>query len=165
MAKNSRNTGGRSSTQLTIFDMVREHQAAQVNGPQPGTFNLSNQIRQELTNGLKRSPLSRHEVAAQMSDLVGVEITKSQLDSWTAESKDGHRFPAEYLPAFVRVTGHKRLLHIMAELVDCYVLESEVALLAELGHIKESKRELTKREQAIRAFLREMREVPSKGGC
>jgi hypothetical protein len=39
-------------------------------------------------------PLSRYQVAAKMSELLDVDITKTMLDSWTAESKEQHRFPA-----------------------------------------------------------------------
>lgn len=92
-----------------------------------------------------------------MSELLGVEVSKSQLDSWTAESKDAHRFPAEYLPAFCAATGYKEPLRLMARLVSCYLLESEEALLAELGRIDQIKRDLTKKERAVRDFLDNMR--------
>ncbi|NPV70315.1 MAG: hypothetical protein HPY55_06675 [Firmicutes bacterium] len=111
-----------------------------------------------LSQALKECPFSRYEAAARMSELVGAEITKAQLDSWTAESKEFHRFPAEYLPAFLKVTGSSEILRLMAELVSCYVLESEEALLAEIGRIDQTKRELTQKERAIREFLQHMRE-------
>lgn len=139
--------------QLSIFDFVREGEAQKNMEPQPGSMNISNQLRGELSEGLRQSRLSRFEVAARMSELVGVEITKSQLDSWTAESKEYHRFPAEYLPAFCKVTGHKEPLSVMARLVQCYLLESKEALHAELGKIDQAKRDLTKKEKAVRDLL------------
>lgn len=141
--------------QLSFFDLVRAQQASR--RPDPGSFHVSQRLREMLTEGLKRCPFTRYEAAARMSELVGVEITKSQLDSWTAESKEGHRFPAEYLPAFCWVTGYTEPLRMMAELVQCYVVESEDALHAELGRIREQKSALAQRERAIRDFLRAMR--------
>lgn len=88
-----------------------------------------------------------------MSELVGTEITKSQLDSWTAESKEYHRFPAEYLPAFCAVTGYKKPLRMMARMIKCYLLEGKEALMSEIGQIDQAKKDLVRREKEIRSFL------------
>lgn len=138
--------------QPSLFEMIQENERRAIEAA-PASFNISYRLRAEISEGLKRCPYSRFEVAARMSNLLGVEVTKSQLDSWTAESKEYHRFPAEYLPAYCAVTGHKEPLRIMARLIQCYLLETEEALLAELGRIDQAKRELTKKERAIRDFL------------
>ncbi|MGE5549151.1 MAG: hypothetical protein ACM3ZC_01290, partial [Bacteroidota bacterium] len=146
------------ATQLSLFDTVMERQKKMLlqGKPIPGSFDLSLRIREMLTAGLKSCDLSRYEVAARMSELVGAEITKSQLDSWSAESKEGHRFPAEYLAAFCFVTGYREPIRVMAELVNCHLVESREALLAELGNLNQAKRDMTRREKAIRDLLREM---------
>ncbi|HWP96442.1 MAG TPA: hypothetical protein VN426_06295 [Syntrophomonadaceae bacterium] len=141
-----------SESQPTLFDLIKEVSQVKTESA-PASFNISYRLRSEISEGLKQCPLSRFEVAARMSNLLGIEVTKSQLDSWTAESKDHHRFPAEYLPAYCAVTGYKEPLRMIARLVQCYVLESEEALLAELGRIDQSKRELTRKERTIRDFL------------
>lgn len=147
-----------SPGQLSLFDFVREGEAQKNMEPQPGSMSISNQLRGEISEGLRQSGLSRFEVAARMSELLGVEITKSQLDSWTAESKEGHRFPAEYLPVFCRVTGYNEPLRMMARMVQCYLLESEDALHAELGRIDRAKKDLTKKEKAVRDLLDRIRQ-------
>lgn len=144
--------------QLSIFDIIKARQQSGQGRPGPGSFNIQSRLREALSEALKACPFSRYEAAARMSELVGVEITKTMLDSWTAESKEYHRFPAEYLPAFCHVTGSKEPLRMMAELVQCYLVESEEALLAELGRIDQKKRELAAREKAIREFLAQMRQ-------
>ena len=140
--------------QLSIFDLIKQDEKEEK--PAPGSYNISNRFRSELSEGLKRCLLSRYEVAAKMSELLGTEITKSQLDSWTAESKEYHRFPAEYLPAFCQVTGYKEPLRMMARLVKCFLLESKEALMAEIGQIDQMKRELVKREKAVRSLLEQI---------
>lgn len=142
--------------QPSLFDLVKEDERKRFEIT-PGSFNLSCRLRAVLSEGLKKCAASRYEVAARMSDLVGVEITKSQLDSWTAESKEYHRFPAEYLPVFCYVTGYTEPIRIMARMLQCYLLESEEALLAELGRIDQVKRDLTRKEKAVREFLVNMR--------
>lgn len=143
--------------QLSFFDLVQQHQARQSERPRPGSFNVRERLAEALTEALKGCPFTRYEAAARMSELLGVEVTKTQLDSWTAESKEYHRFPAEYLAAFCKVTGSLEPLRIMAELLQCYVIESEEALLAELGKIDQARKELARRERAIRQYLEEMR--------
>jgi hypothetical protein len=143
--------------QLTLLDLIKEDEERSLGEPAQGSFNISRQLRHLLSEGLKRTHLSRYEVAARMSELVGVEITKAQLDSWTAESKEYHRFPAEYLPAFVWVTGYKEPLRMMARMVRCYLLESEEALLAELGKIDQVRRDLARREKEVRRLLEMLR--------
>jgi len=160
MAKKKK--GEPAQGQLSLFDIVEDVQekieaqerSMEIN---PGSFNISVQLRNVLSEGLKYSTLSRHQVAARMSELTGTEITKSQLDSWTAESKEYHRFPAEYLPAFIHVTGYKKPLKIMAKMIQCYLLESEEALLAELGKIDQVKKDLTRREKTVRDLISRMK--------
>ena len=137
------------SGQLSLFDQIKETEEQRTAAPQPGSFNISGQIRAELSEGLRKCGISRFEAAARMSELIDMEITKSQLDTWTAESKECHRFPAEYLAAYCYVTGHKEPLRLMARLIQCHLLESEEALLAELGRINQAKRDLVKQEKAV----------------
>lgn len=157
MARRSKSTIA-NDMQPSLFELIREDEQRRFNHIAPGSFNISCRLRSELSEGLKRSALSRYEVAARMSELTGVEITKSQLDSWTAESKEYHRFPAEYLPAYCEVTGYKEPLFIMSRLLQCYLLESKEALLSELGRIDQTKRDLSRKEKAVREFLTRLEE-------
>lgn len=145
------------SGQVSLFDIVKEHQESKNIKPRTGSFNIRNELQEMISQGLKYYKGSRYDAAARMSELLGQEITKTMLDSWTAESKLKHRFPAEYLPAFCQVTGYKEPLGKMARMIDCYLLESEDALLAELGKIEKAKRELADKEIAIKNFLEKMR--------
>lgn len=112
-----------------------------------GAMNVSVELRNALARALKECPLSRTEVACRMTDLlfgdVGEgEVSKSQLDAWTAPSKGDWRFPLEYLPAFVQVTGAVGLLDWVAGKCGCRVLQGEQALLVELGAIMLHERRL-----------------------
>jgi hypothetical protein len=145
--------------QLSLFDILANLQSKSTppSGCRPASFNIDIQFREEISLGLKKSSFSRYQVAARMSELLGVEVSKAQLDSWTAESKENHRFPAAYLPAYCEATGDKEVLRIMAELLGCYVIESRDALLTQLGKIKEEKRELTDQERTIHRILKEIK--------
>ena len=65
-----------------------------------GSLNFAIELRGLLSQALKDCPHSRWQVAARMSELLGAEVTRYQLDAWTAESREPWRFPVEYLFAF-----------------------------------------------------------------
>jgi len=112
-----------------LFDCPQEPAA------NPGALNFSIELRGVLSNALKKTPSSRYEIAARMSELLGVEVTKFQLDSWTAESRDGWRFPFEYAAAFEVATGTTVLQDLLARKRGSRVLVGEDVLKAELGRL------------------------------
>ena len=81
------------------------------------------------------------------------EVTKAQLDSWTAPSRDAWRFPLSYLPAFVEATGAVWLLDLLAERCGCKVVHGEAAVLLELGVVNATMRHLRQREAEIKKSL------------
>ena len=143
--------------QLSLFDIVKKVSQEEKNlASKAGSFNIDAQIRAMLSDALKKCPLSREVVAGKMSELMGMEITKSQLDSWTAESKENHRFPFAYAPAFCEATGNVDIFRVSVEMVGCYLLKGEDALLTELGRIEKQKEEIAKKEKLIRQTLQEL---------
>jgi hypothetical protein len=146
--------------QGSIFEIIekieRDKTASHGQAAFPGQMNLDAPIRELITEALKRTSLSRYEVAGQMSRLLGKEITKAQLDSWSAESKGNNRFPLAYTGAFVRVTGNKELLRLVCANAGGFYIENEDALRLELGRIYEEKKELEAKEGLIRNILQTM---------
>ena len=55
-----------------------------------GKFNVRDALRRSLNKAIKDFDGSRFEIAGAMSHLLGVEVTKAMIDSWTAESKLGN---------------------------------------------------------------------------
>jgi hypothetical protein len=142
-------------SQLSLLDLLKDLR------PKTGdsaSFNIDLQLREAISRAIKDCPHSRYHVAAKMSELLGIEITKSMLDSWTADSKEGiYRFPACYLPAFCKALGNIEPLRIMADLLGVYVIEGEDALLTQLGKIRDQKEQLLEKERAIKTVLQGMR--------
>ena len=142
--------------QLSLFDIIKNCQEQQNIKKHAGSFNIDTTFREVISEALKRCPRSRWEVAGRMSELTGQEITKSMLDSWTAESKEGHRFPAIFLPAFCEATGCSEPLKLLGKLVGVFVMPGPEALRAEIQRIEEeiNKKQNEKRKRLI--FLKEM---------
>lgn len=118
--------------------------------PVGGSMQCAEEVCAVLTDAITKSGKSRYEVAARMSELLGREITKAQIDAWTAESKIEWRFPFEYAAAFEVACGCIILQELLARKRGTRILVGEEALLAEMGRIDREERELHERKLQLR---------------
>jgi len=142
--------------QLSLFETLKFLQDRDAIQKPPGSMDMDRQFRESISEDLKNCPLSRWQVAARMSELTGQDITKAMLDSWTAESKDNHRFPAIFLAAFCDAVGSSNPLKLLGSLVGVFVLPGPEALRAEIRRLEEEigKKQQEKKKRLI--FLKEM---------
>lgn len=124
--------------------------------PMPGALDVGIAVRHLISDLLKDSPRNRFEIAARMSELLGHEITKHQLDSWTAESREGWRFPLEYLPAFEVAVETHLVTTWLADLRGCKVLVGKEALDAEIGKLERLKEAAAKKIKELKHAMGEM---------
>lgn len=103
----------------------------------PGSLGCATLVAGLVAYGLDQARLergkSREEVAARMSELTGERISKDMLNAMTADSHQGHRFPLQWLPAFVEATGCYDPLMQMAELVGAMVLVGQDVIAAKIA--------------------------------
>jgi len=142
---------------MSLLDVLK----SAVNAPETemaaeGVANIRERLRVSVSEAIKQCPFSRWEISGKMSHLLGVEVSKFQLDSWTAESKEGHRIPAEYLPAFCIVTGDHGPLRMMAETAGLFALPGPDALRAEIQRLDEQERKIKEEKRKRRLFLQEI---------
>jgi len=142
--------------QASLFDFLKNYQQESQTQRPAGSLNIDRKFRDAISEALKRCPLSRYQVVARMSELTETDITKTMLDSWTAESKEGHRFPAIFLPAFCEAVGCSDPLKLLGKLVGVFVMPGPEALRAEIQRIEEeiNMKQNEKRKRLI--FLKEM---------
>lgn len=137
MASKRSKIGIVNENQLLLFDIKEqiehiEQLRSQTQEPDDGTLNVDARLRDSLAAALKTTNLKRREIACRMSGYLGIEITESMLNCWTADSKEGYRFPAAYVPAFCRATSNYSLLKVLCSASGCEFVESDdVALLIE----------------------------------
>jgi len=103
----------KTDRQYSLFELISRLQKSTT--VHSGSLNIQFHLQGIVTECIKHCPLSRWEIAGRMSALVNQEITKYMLDTWTAESKEYHRFPAEYMPAFCQAVGSYEPLRFLAE--------------------------------------------------
>ena len=89
-----------------------------------------------------------------MSELLDRDITKAMLDAWTADSKDGWRFPAEYIPAFCIASEDTTLLDLLCNECSCLCIKTEDQLRLELGQIAAQEIALRERKKTLQNSLK-----------
>jgi len=151
----------RTDRQYSLFDLISKLQNPAT--LYPGSLNIQYNLQGIISECIKSCPLSRWEIAGRMSALLNQEITKYMLDTWTAESKEYHRFPAEYMPAFCQAVGSYEPLRFLAEKAGVFVLPGHEALRAEIKKIEEEIRDLQKQRQKRMLFLEEISDGKNKG--
>jgi hypothetical protein len=143
--------------QRSLFELLVEVQRDNT-APRAGSLDIDTEVRCAISEELKGCPYSRFHVAARMSELTGTEITKAMLDSWTAESKENHRFPAIFLPAFCVAVGSSRALDFLAQKAGVFVLPGREALRAEIQRDQDKRDRLTKGIKRKKVLLEALKE-------
>lgn len=111
---------------------------------------LSHAVTEAMKRGVIRS---RYDLAARMSELTGEEITKAMVDSWTAESKEHHRFPLEFTPAFEVACDCHALQQLLCAKRGTGLVIGEEKLLVELGRAEVEKIKVNEKGRALKARL------------
>lgn len=148
--------------QITIFEYLQSlSRSSQTTPENEGEFSVIARLRVSLRVAIKSSPLSRHQIAGEMSHLLGESITKEIIDSWTRESDEingrpGRHIPAEYLPAFCKITGCNETLVILGKMVGLFILPGPEALRAEIQKIDEQIKSAQSKKKKRMMFLKEM---------
>lgn len=169
----------KTDKQISIFEMI---QSLSHPSTQEGALDVVEHLRMSLRTAIKGCPLSRHQIAGEMSHLVGRTVTKEVIDSWTREAptpgpsrqgrgegeEEGERryhrhIPAEYLPAFCKITGSEEPLRLLGEAAGFFVLPGPEALRAEIQRLDEQIRDAQGRKRARTVFLREMEKPVGNG--
>lgn len=156
MSKSRRKIDDRQHSIFDLLTRLSENEPAT-----EGQLKVVDRLRAAIRSAIKGCPLSRHQVAGEMSHLVGQTVTKEQIDSWTRESDEingrpGRHIPAEYLPAFCKVTGSNEPLRLMGQMVGLFILPGPEALRAEIQKLDEEIKRAQERKKKRMMFLREM---------
>jgi hypothetical protein len=124
----------------------------------PGSLGCATRVAGLVAYGLDQARIergrSREDVAARMAELTGERISKDMLNAMTAESHQGHRFPLQWLPAFVEATGCYELLTQMAELIGALVLIGQDVIAAKMAE----------QDRVVADALAEKRRLAKLGG-
>jgi len=152
--------------QGTIFEwLCRADEASRHStAPARGSLNVDFELRAAISEDIRNAreagsgrELSRAEVAARMTDLQGEEISLAMLNNYTSEAHTPHRFPAQFLPAFVIATGgQRRAFETLSRRAGLFALPGPEALRAEIQRFDEVIAKSKHEKQKRMIFLREI---------
>lgn len=92
----------------------------------------NNKIKIAVSQAIKNSPFEREEIAQQISELAGREVSKAMLDAYTSQSRTTHNVPSDLLAPMTIVLGPS-ILRVIAESAGCTLAEREDMQLARIG--------------------------------
>ena len=152
---------GKPERQASLFDMIEEinpHKFAEANF-QIETKPLPARIKEAISEAMKNSGLKRYAIAGQMSELLSVEITESMLNSYTAESKECHRMPAEYIPTFCKLTKDYTVLEILVAAAGGRMTKTKELYYLEMGMWQQAEENARKERAKLRREWERMQGV------
>lgn len=120
--------------------------------PQPASGAGSLACRAEIA-GLMSEILKTHDrytVAADMSRLLGREVTKFMLDAYTAESRETHMPPIDTAMAFDMATNGFVLISLYAQKLGAKVVVGREAIDAEIGKLERQRQEVSDRIKSLK---------------
>jgi hypothetical protein len=121
----------------------------------PGAWRFRGEIAHVMGEAIKSCAKDRYQIAADMSRLLGREISLNTLDKYTSEASEDHIPNLETAIAFDAATEQMALANLFASKLGCRVLPGKDSLLAELGRLEQMKGEIAKQEKAIKRVLGE----------
>ena len=152
MARKKRNFSGESENQISLFDMIEEINPRKFASPnfQVETKPLGTRMKEAIADAIKNSGLKRYDIAGQMSEFLNTEITESMLNSYTAESKEGYRMPAEWLPTFCKIVRDYTVMEILVASADGRMVKSEEIYLLEMGRLEQAERSIRRKQRQLK---------------
>lgn len=113
---------------------------------------LHHSIKQQAARDLRECRYSREHVAERLSWLLGRSITLAQIDAVTAATK-AHRFPAEWIPAWIMTTGSRRILELLCGAAGLWAADETDQRFARLGREAIKARKAAKRAAELESEL------------
>lgn len=153
MSKKAQKT---DTAQLSLLDLLQAAEELRETPTSQGSSNVEAALRLALSDAVKNCPLGIHQIAGEMSHLLGETITAEMIYSWTAESKTKHQIWGSRLAAFCRVTKRRRPLEIVNEAAGMFCLPGPEALRAEIQKLREDEQKAARERRRRELFLREI---------
>lgn len=121
----------------------------------PGALDYSLAVRRLVGEAIGASEHTAHWIAARMAELIGQPISEHQLHAWTAPSREGWRFPLEYLPAFEAAAETLSITTWLAATRGGRFLVGREALNAELGRLERMRDDAWRKIKQLKAVMGE----------
>lgn len=144
--------------QMSLFDsIVRVQEERQAK--RPGRKCIAAKFNASVKSTIKNAPKSVEQIADEMTELAGCEVTAAMIYNYTASSHP-HKFPCELLPAFCEATGDYGPLLVLTDTAGIHTIEAPDKIRARLQKLEEQKKELDREKHKYAALLNELERKP-----
>lgn len=92
---------------------------------------LAGKVCRAMSEALKEDMRSREDLAAELSDYLGEEISRDTLDAWTSEAREKHNVAAYRFFALARILASPALLNELLAETDMIVVDRKYQPLIE----------------------------------
>lgn len=135
----------------STLDLFRDYRPAPVvarfDDEAVHAWNMAGRLSKAVAATLDGAEMTREEVAAAMSEILKDGVSKSTLDAYASQAKEGHTISALRLAALVMVTGDARALNTLLSEAGLIVVPDRYEALLRREQAKEL-RERAEREEA-----------------
>ena len=92
---------------------------------------LAGRVCRVLAEAMRADGRSREDIAADLSEFLGEDISRDSLDAWASEARDRSNISAYRLFALVKVLGSKELLNELLADTEMLVVDRKYKALIE----------------------------------
>ncbi|MBI3584238.1 MAG: hypothetical protein HY096_09875 [Nitrospinae bacterium] len=114
-----------------------------------GSLDVDRRLRECLSDAMRSCKMSRYQIAARVSELLGRTVSKEMLDQYTS-TKAEYRIPAVVLHALCFVLGIVEPFRILLNSIGCDVATSEESKYMKIAKLEAQKAEIDKEIEKIR---------------
>jgi hypothetical protein len=109
-------------------------------------------LKRAMSKAIRDSNLSRQEIGLRMAQYLGVDrLSKTTIDAYTAESKDGHDISLVRFKAFIRATKADWIWDLILSEEGLTILEGEEPRLAEIARLEQERKSINSELRKLRA--------------
>ncbi len=108
-------------------------------------------ISKAISRALKESPMTRAQIAASMSEMLGEDVSAHMLNAYASPAREEHRISLVRFKALARVTGSVWLWEAAVNGDGLTLLQGEEALLAQIGAVEQQKKALDQRLKELKS--------------
>lgn len=112
-------------------------------------FNV--RIAQFIGRALKETSKSRAQIAAEMSEMLGEDVSVHMLNAYSSPAREEHRISLVRFKSLARVTASVWLWEAAVEGDGLTLLQGEEALLAQIGAVEQQKKALDARLKELKS--------------
>lgn len=103
---------------------------------------------------LKDCPMSREEIAEEMTRYSGEQVSVDMLNKWASEAAEDHAIPLAKLDALIEVTRDRRLLQIFAAPRDWSVIHDKYLPAIDYAMLSEKEEDIAAAKAAAKRAMR-----------